>query len=42
MIPIGQLRLALTKLGLNYVIARVEGKVAIVHVLVREDEDVHS
>ena len=42
MIPVGQLRLLLTKAGLNYIITRVEGKVAHVNILVEEvKEDVH-
>lgn len=42
MIPVGQLRLALTKLGLNYIITRVDGNVAHVNILVAEEKDVHS
>jgi hypothetical protein len=42
MIPIGQLRLLLTKAGLEYVITRVEGNVAHVNILVAEQSDVHS
>ena len=42
MIPVGQLRLLLTKAGLDYVITRVEGKVAHVNILVEEvKKDVH-
>jgi len=42
MIPVGQLRLILTKAGLKYIITRVEGKVAHVNILVAEQPDVHS
>jgi hypothetical protein len=42
MIPIGQLRLLLTKAGLEYVITRVEGNVAHVNILVAAGSDVHS
>ena len=42
MIPVGQLRLLLTKAGLEYVITRVEGNVAHVNILVMEGSDVHS
>ena len=42
MIPVGQLRLLLTKAGLEYVITRVEGNVAHVNILVAEQPDVHS
>ena len=42
MIPVGQLRLLLTKAGLEYVITRVEGNVAHVNILVAEGSDVHS
>ena len=42
MIPVGQLRLLLTKAGLNYIITRVDGNVAHVNVLVEgAKEDVH-
>jgi hypothetical protein len=36
MIPIGQLRLLLTKAGLDYVITRVEGNIAHVNILIDE------
>jgi len=42
MIPVGQLRLLLTKAGLEYVITRVEGNVAHVNIIVAEQPDVHS
>ena len=43
MIPVGQLRLLLTKAGLEYVITRVECNVAHVNILVEEvEKDVHS
>ena len=42
MIPVGQLRLLLTKAGLEYRIIRVEGNVAHVNILVAEGSDVHS
>ena len=43
MIPAGQLRLLLTKAGLEYVITRVEGNVAHVNILVDGvKKDVHS
>jgi hypothetical protein len=42
MIPVGQLRLLLTKAGLEYKITRVEGNVAHVNILVAEQPDVHS
>jgi len=42
MIPVGQLRLLLTKVGLEYVITRIEGNVAHVNILVAEGSDVHS
>ena len=42
MIPIGQLRLLLTKAGLEYVIPRVEGNIAHVNIIVAEQSDVHS
>lgn len=42
MIPVGQLRLLLTKAGLNYIITRVDGNVAHVNILVMEGSDVHS
>ena len=40
MIPVGQLRLLLTKAGLEYVITRVEGNIAHVNILVAEQPDV--
>ena len=42
MIPVGQLRLLLTKAGIEYVITRVEGNVAHVNILVADGSDVHS
>jgi hypothetical protein len=42
MIPLGQLRLLLTKAGLEYVITRVDGNVAHVNIIVAEGSDVHS
>ena len=42
MIPVGQLRLLLTKAGLEYVITRVNGNVAHVNIIVAEDSDVHG
>ena len=43
MIPVGQLRLLLTKAGLDYVITHVDGRVAHVNILVTvEDKNVHS
>ncbi len=42
MIPVGQLRLLLTKAGLEYVITRVDGNVAHVNIIVAEGSDVHS
>ena len=42
MIPVGQLRLLLTKAGLEYKITRVEGNVAHVNILVGDQPDVHS
>ena len=42
MIPVGQLRLLLTKAGLEYVITRVNGNVAHVNIIVAEGSDVHS
>ena len=43
MIPIGQLRLLLTKAGLQYVITRVDGNIAHVNILIDEvKKDVHS
>mgnify|MGYP000111676275 CR=1 FL=1 len=43
MIPIGQLRLLLTKAGLEYTITRIDGNVAHVNILVAEVKgDVHS
>ena len=42
MIPVGQLRLLLTKAGLEYVITRVDGNVAHVNIIVAEQPDVHS
>jgi len=42
MIPVGQLRLLLTKAGLEFVITRVEGNVAHVNIIVAEGSDVHS
>ena len=42
MMPVGQLRLLLTKAGLEYVITRVEGNVAHVNILLSEQPDVHS
>ena len=43
MIPVGQLRLLLTKAGLEYKITRVEGNVAHVNILVDGvKKDVHS
>ena len=42
MITVGQLRLLLTKAGLEYVITSVEGNVAHVNILVAEGSDVHS
>ena len=42
MIPIGQLKLLLTKAGLEFKIVRVEGSVAHVNILVAEGSDVHS
>jgi len=43
MIPVGQLRLLLTKAGLEYVITRVEGNVTHVNILVAGvEKDVHS
>lgn len=42
MIPIGQLRLLLTKAGLEFVITRVDGNVAHVNILVGDQPDVHS
>lgn len=42
MIPVGQLRLLLTKAGLDYIITRVDGNVAHVNILVAEGSDVHS
>ena len=41
MIPIGQLRLLLTKAGLEFAITRVEGNIAHVNILVEEQPDVH-
>lgn len=41
MIPIGQLRLLLTKAGLEFSITRVEGNIAHVNILVEEQPDVH-
>jgi hypothetical protein len=43
MIPIGQLRLLLTKAGLEYSITRIEGNVAHVNILIAEvKKGVHS
>ena len=43
MIPIGQLRLLLTKAGLEYSITRIEGNVAPVNILIAEvKKGVHS
>jgi hypothetical protein len=42
MIPVGQLRLLLTKAGLEYVITRVDGNVAHVNIIVAEGSDVYS
>ena len=42
MIPVGQLRLLLTKAGLASQLPRVEGNVAHVNILVAEQTDVHS
>jgi len=39
MIPLGQLKLLLTKAGLDYIITRVDGEVAHVNILVARDKE---